>query len=435
MKKILTVIAVMLSIASTVYGGGSRETSTGDSSEAKKVTFLGVWGGQEADVFNAICKSFREKTGIEVEFEATRDLDAVITTRVEAGNPPDIAGLTSPGKMIQLAKEGKLIDLATILDMNEFDKNYSDGWKTLGSVDGKLYGLFAKAAIKGLVWYNPKTFKAAGITPPSNDWTWEEMMKYSQQAIERGIAPWTIGIESGAASGWVGTDWLENIFLRVNGPEKYREWYEGKLPWTNPEVRKVWELWGTIVANPKMAYGGSAYINSTNFGNAHAPLFTQPPKALFHHQASFIQSFITEQFPTLKPVEDFDFVAFPTIDPTYKNAVEGAADIFVVFRNTQAVKTFMNYLASADAQAFWAAGTGGLGTNRNVSLVFYPDPLTKRAAEILNKSEMVVFDASDMMKPEMNSAFWSAVVSYVENPRNLDSILAGLEKVRKDAYK
>ncbi len=435
MKKGMVVFSIILVLTGTVYGGGSTEKSSSSTTETKKVTFLGVWGGQEADVFNAICTSFKEKTGITVEFEATRDLDAVITTRVEAGNPPDVAGLTGPGKMIELAKEGKLIDLSTVLDIQEFDKNYSSGWKTLGSVDGKLYGLFTKAAIKGLVWYNPKTFKANGMNPPSNDWTWEQMMQYSQQAISKGIAPWAIGIESGAASGWVGTDWLENIFLRVNGPEKYQEWYEGKLAWTSPEVRKAWELWGQIIANPQMVYGGSAYINSTNFGNAHAPLFMQPPKALFHQQASFIQSFITDQFPTLKPVEDFDFVAFPSIDPAYKKAVEGAADIFVVFRNTPEVKAFMNYLASAEAQAFWAAGTGGLATNKNVSLVFYPDPLTKRAAEILNKSEIVVFDASDMMKPEMNNAFWSAVVSYVENPKNLDSILAGLEKVRKDVYK
>ncbi|OQC74554.1 MAG: hypothetical protein BWX44_00818 [Spirochaetes bacterium ADurb.Bin001] len=184
-----------------------------------------------------------------------------------------------------------------------------------------------------------------------------------------------------------------------------------------------------------MAYGGSRYINSTNFGNAASPLFTKPPQALLHQQASFIQGFIMDQFPTLKPVEDFDFVAFPAIDPRYSKAVEAAADVIAVFRDTPEVKAFVNYLTSAEAQAFWAAGTGALATNKNVSLVFYSDPLIRRAADILNKSEIVVFDASDMMKSEMNAAFWSAVVSYVENPKNLDSILAQLEKVRKEVYR
>ncbi len=123
---------------------------------AKKITVLGVWGGQEADVFNEICKTFTAKTGIDVDFEATRDLDAVITTRVEAGNPPDICGLPGPGKMIELANKGKLVDLSTMLDMEAFDKNYASGWKDLGSVDGKLYGIYTKAAVKGPVWTTPR---------------------------------------------------------------------------------------------------------------------------------------------------------------------------------------------------------------------------------------------------------------------------------------
>ncbi len=127
-------------------------------------------------------------------------------------------------------------------------------------------------------------------------------------------------------------------------------------------------------------------------------------------------------------------MAFQSIDPRYAKAVEAAADVIGVFRDTPEIREFVNYLASAEAQAFWAAGTGALATNRNVSLVFYSDPLIRRAADILNKSEIVVFDASDMMKPEMNAAFWSAVVSYIDNPKKLDSILAGLEKVRQEVY-
>ncbi|MEN6492373.1 MAG: hypothetical protein ABFC85_10325 [Rectinema sp.] len=33
----------------------------------KTINFLGVWGGQEADVFLAMVKPFEEKTGIKVE--------------------------------------------------------------------------------------------------------------------------------------------------------------------------------------------------------------------------------------------------------------------------------------------------------------------------------------------------------------------------------
>jgi alpha-glucoside transport system substrate-binding protein len=425
MKRVIASISVLFFCAALIVAAPA----------AKKITVLGVWGGQEADVFNAMCKAFTDKTGIKVDFEATRDLDAVITTRVEAGNPPDVSALTGPGKMIDLANKGKLVDLSKVLDMGAFGKNYAQGWKDLGSVNGKLYGVFTKAAVKGLVWYNPKALKAAGFDEPKSGWTWNDMLAASAKIEAAGAAPWAVGIESGAASGWVGTDWIENIFLRMYGPQKYKDWYEGRLAWTSPEMKKAWQAFGQIVADPKMAFGGGQYVNATNFGNAAAPLFAEPAQAYFHQQASFIQGFIAAQFPGLKPVEDFNFVGFPAIDPKYSKAMEVAADLFVAFKSTPEVKAFMNYISGAEAQAFWAAGTGGLGTNKNVALTFYPDALTKRAASILNATEIVVFDASDMMKPQVNSAFWTAIVSYVDKPSDLDNILADLDKARLDAYK
>lgn len=397
------------------------------------VKVLGVWGGQELDVFQDALKPFTDRTGIKVDFEGTRDIDAVLTARVKGNNPPDIAVVTGPGQMIQLGKSGKLADLSKVLTMADYDKNFAQGWKDLGTVDGKLYGLFLKAAVKGLIWYNPKTFQAQGIKAPPA--AWDELLVLSKKLADGGLAPWSVGIESGAASGWAGTDWLEDIFLRMNGPKVYQDWYNGKLAWTSPEVKKVWLEWGKIVADPSMAYGGKQYINATNFGAAGNPLFASPAKAAFHHQASFIQSFFVDQNPGVKPGVDFDFFGFPAINPQFAKAVEGAADICVVMKNSPQVQALMNYMASAEFQAFWAAGTGALATNKNVSLVFYPDALTKRAADILNKAEIVVFDASDMMKPEMNAAFWRGVVDYVNKPADLDSILTGLEKVRADVYK
>jgi alpha-glucoside transport system substrate-binding protein len=420
--------AVLLAVMTLIIGGLSAQSAKIGGS----IKVLGVWGGQEADTFAAMTQVFTDRTGVQVQFEATRDLDAVLTTRVQAGNPPDVVILPNPGKLYELAGAGKLVDLSKLLDMAEFAKDYSAGWKDLGTVNGKLYGLFVKAAIKGLVWYNPKAMKAAGIEAPS---TWDEMIATSKRIAATGTTPWSVGIESGSASGWVGTDWLANIFLRLYGPAKYRDWYEGRVSWTSPEVKNAWQYFGQIVGDPAMSYGGSQYINSTNFGNAPAPLFQDPPKAYFHMQASFIQSFITDQFPGLKPGKDFDFFGFPSIDPKYAKAVEGGADVVAVFKSSPQVKAFMNFFASAEAQSYWAAGTGALATNRNVSLVFYTDPISKRAADLLNKSDIVVLSAGDMMPSEMQAAFWKACVDFVANPASLDQILANLEKVRATAYK
>jgi alpha-glucoside transport system substrate-binding protein len=298
-------------------------------------------------------------------------------------------------------------------------------------VDGKLVGIFAKASLKGLVWYSPKDLKAAGLSIPT---TFDQLMSTSATLAGRGVAPWAVGVESGAASGWTGTDWLENIFLRMYGPDKYKAWYQGKLAWTSPEVKSAWQTWGKIVSDPKMVYGGSQYVMSTNFGQAFIPLFQDPPQAYFHFQATFIQSFIQKQFPDLKPAEDFNFFGFPPIEQKYAKAVEIAGDLFGMFKKTSQSAALMQYLTTPEAQDFWVKPANGISPNRDVPLGDYPDSLSRNAAQILTSADIAVFDASDMMPGKMNTAFWSAIMSYLSDPGSLDSILAGLEKVRQEAY-
>ena len=394
------------------------------------VTLLGVWGGQELEIFNAMVKPFQERTGVKVEFEATRDLDAVLTTRVASGNPPDLALLPNPGKMAEFARQKKLVDLSGVIDVAKMKQSYAASWLELGSVDGKLVGIFPKASLKGLVWYSPKQLKAAGVAVPQ---TFEALLAGSQKLSAK-ATPWAIGIESGAASGWVGTDWLENLFLKTHGPKKYVEWYEGKLPWTSPEMKAVWQAWGKIVGDPKMTYGGAQYVLSTNFGQAFAPLFENPPKAYFHFQATFIQSFIQKQFPALKPQEDFDFFALPPVKAEYAKSAEIAGDLMGMFKKTPQAAALLEYITTAEAQSFWVKAANGVSPNRKVALTDYPDALSKNAAQILTAADITVFDASDMMPSKMNTEFWRAIVSFVEDPASLDDLLGELEAVRKEAY-
>jgi alpha-glucoside transport system substrate-binding protein len=430
MKRAVLVILVLLLSSLAAFATGTKEAASGGKIGGS-VSVLATWGAEEIPTFNAMVKPYTDATGVKVEFEGTRDIDAVLTTRVAAGNPPDVAGLPGPGKMAEFAKAGKLVDLSTVLDMAQMKKSYAQGWLDLGTVNGKLTGIFMKASLKGLVWYSPKALSAAGLSVPK---TWGELMSQSQSLADKGVTPWAIGVESGAASGWAGTDWLEDIFLRMYGPDKYRQWYEGKLAWTSPEVKNVWQTWGKIVADQKMIYGGSQYVNSTNFGSAFTPLFQNPPKAYFHHQATFIQSFIQQAFPDLKPVEDFNFFGFPAIDAKFAKSVEIAGDLTGMFKNTPQAAALIKYFTTAQAQAYWVKAADGISPNREVALSDYPDPLSKTAAQILTSADIAVFDASDMMPGKMNTAFWSAVVSYIANPAQLDSILADLDKVRLDAY-
>ncbi len=397
----------------------------------RTVTMLGIWGGAERDAFMKVLEPFEAATGIKVEFTGTRDLPIILTTRVAAGNPPDVSALPNPGQMKEFAKIGAMVDIGEFMDMGKLKDQYAQGWIDLGSYQGKLYSIFISADLKSLVWYSPKAFANAGYQTPE---TWDELIALSDKMVADGRSPWSIGLESGAASGWPGTDWIEDILLRTAEPEIYDKWVNHQIPWTNSAVKRAWEIFGQIARNEKYVYGGTATELTTNFGDAPNELFTNPPRAYMHKQATFIKSFILNYDPNLKPGEDFSFFPFPSIDAEYGIPALGAADMFAVFNDTEEARALMRYLATAGAQEIWVVQLGKLSANRMVNPSAYPDDLTRKAAQILADAKAFRFDGSDLMPAAVGSgSFWSGILDYVGG-EDLDSVLKRIEETAVDAY-
>src|SRR5207253_6604735 len=148
-------LALVAVIGLVACGPGAGTSSGG----GKTLHVLATWGGDEQKAFLAMVKPWEDRTGNHIAYEGTRDLNAVLTTRVSGGNPPDLAGLPGPGQMAEFAKMGKLVDLSGVLDQAAMQQQYSQDWIKLGTVDGKMVGIFIKAALKGSIWYDPKTFQ------------------------------------------------------------------------------------------------------------------------------------------------------------------------------------------------------------------------------------------------------------------------------------
>jgi alpha-glucoside transport system substrate-binding protein len=396
------------------------------------VSVLGTWGGSEQDSFMAMVAPFQSATGAQVQFTGTRDLNAVLTTQVQGGNPPDLAGLPGPGQMTEFGRQGKLVDLTGVLDINTYKQNYAQSWIDLGTVDGKLVGVFIKAATKGLIWYNPKVWQAQGFQVPK---TWDELMSLSQRMAGTGTTPWCEGLESGAASGWAGTDWLEDIVVRQSGVETYNSWWQGNTTWSSPEITKAWQTWGQIAADPKMVYGGANTVLTTNFGDAGNGLFTNPPRCYMFHQASFITDFLVKGTPGIQPGTDFNFFPFPGFGNANDNNLVVAGDLFGMFRDTPQSRALLKYLVSPEAQDIWVKRGGAISPNKAVPLDTYPDVLSKQSAQLLTSAQTTVFDGSDLMPDAMQAAYYRAILDFVQNPNNLDSNLRNLDQVQKSSYR
>ncbi len=409
-------------LAATACGGDS----SGDDTDLKgdTVTVIGTWGGDEQKAFLEMVKPWEQQTGATVKYTGTRDINTILTTGVASGVLPDLAGLPGPGQMVEYANAGKLLPLDGVLDLATYQSEVAPALVEVGKVEGKIHGVFIKAAVKGLMWYSPKLHDYAA-SPPA---TWTDLL--SQATANQGAAKatWCLGIESGAASGWPATDWIEDLVLRTAGPAAYTQWYQGKIKWSDPAIKNAFQMYVNDVVGK--TYGGTVTAVATNFENAGNPLFASPPGCVFLHQASFITGL--GGFKSLTAGTDYNFFPFPDINPQYAGAVEGAGDLFGMFHDTPAAKSLMRYLVTAPAQDIWVKIGGALSANKNATS--YKDDISKRSAALLANAKVFAFDASDLMPSAMNDAFWRGMVALTNGSKSVDQTLADLDAAQKDAY-
>jgi len=387
------------------------------------VSVVGSWAGAEQDSFMAMVAPWEEGTGATVNYTGSRDLSAQLSTGIASGNLPDLAGLPGPGLMKEWYDQGALQPL-DFIDVEGYRSATPAGFAELGEADdGALIGIFTKAAVKGLIFYNTSVW--TGDAPA----TWDELQAAADEVAEGDTQTWCIGLESGAASGWPGTDWLEDIVLRQAGPDVYDAWVRGEQAWTSPEIRAAWETFGEALDN---AHGGSAFVVNTNFGPAANPMFDDPPGCLFHHQASFITDFFQNEAGAAEG--DYDFFIMPDINSEFGGAVTGGGDLFGMFNDTPQARSLIQWLLTPEAQQIWVERGGFISGNNNVPLDAYPDDASRKSAEILQNAETFRFDASDQFPGAMNDAFFAAVMQFAQNQGQLDSILQNLDQVQQDAY-
>jgi len=401
----------------------------------EKVTFATSFGGAELDVFKSLMKQFEEDTGIKVEVQpVSRNMKTALGSRVAGGNPPDMANVPNPGLMNNFARQGDLASLDWFKETELADK-MAGGFIGSGSYKGTLYGMIPAASVKSLVWYNKNVFEEEGYEIPE---TVGELLKLQNEMLSDGYTPWAFGLESGAATGWPGTDWLEDIMLRSAGTDVYDKWVNHDIPWTDPRVAQAFRVFDLFI-NGDTVMGGRKAALTINFGDSAQYILPgegqDKPRALMHRQATFIQDFIKDARPDAKVGEDYDTFIFPSFGKG-SPPILFAGDLFIAFNDKPEVRELIKYFASADIQQKWVEeNPGRLAVNVDVPLSAYPNDTLRGAAQALKEAETARFDGSDSMNSAVGSgSFWTGVVNYVQGSKTLDQVLKNIEKSADDAY-
>ncbi len=403
-------IAATAAVASLSLTGCAASAPAGDG----KVTIFGGYGEAQAAAFQEELTAFGEANGLEITFTSLASFDQDIAVKIKSGDTPDIALWPQPGGLKDAAEN--LVPLGDIIDLEGPKSTLIPGWDTLAEVDGKVYGLPVSANMKTLVFYNPEAFANAGYTVPETD---AELKALEEQIIADGSGyPWCAGIESGDATGWPITDWIEQYVLDLHGVEKYNQWIAGDLDFASPEVTAAADAVQARLLDEGQVNGGGASMATDNFGNT-APLFETGGKAkgqcFMLRQGSFIQDFFPEAIKKEIAAGDYTRAdVFPLPAPEGATAgVIGGGDLAAAFTNDADVAKVLEFILSDQVGKKMAAAGGFISPHKTFDTTLYPTAIAQKIGAAMAAAEAFGFDGSDQMSKVVNSEFWKAGSEWV----------------------
>jgi len=373
---------------------------------------------------------FSASSGIHIDYTGARDFEEQINAQVESGNPPDIANFPQPGKMAGFARSGDVQALPDDVLAN-VSANWDPKWMAFGNVDGTQYAIPNKNDDKSIVWYIPSTFAEYGYTVPT---TLDEFYALTDQMIADGHTPLCVGIESGPATGWPFTDWVEELVLRNQGIDYYNQWVNHEVPFNDPPIVEAMQTVADLWAKPDAVYADGGTIAATPFQANAQPLLDGD--CMMHRQASFFASF----FPPGTAYGDADGAVstfyFPAADPSTQPVLV-AGTLPAAFRDAPEVWAVMQYFGSpeyADARQRnqkllqgGADASGFLSANLNADPSLY-SPLEQAFRDVLANASPAAFDASDQMPNEVGSGtFWSEATSLVNGDEDAQTAADNIE--------
>jgi alpha-glucoside transport system substrate-binding protein len=429
--RLIVPFAVLLLIAAACTsddegGGGdgpAQEENTGT------VNVLNAMEPNEGEAVQAAVDENLEGADYAVEIEASADFEEQFQIRSEGGTL-DIALVPQPGTVQQQADAGNIVSLEDLgIDVGALEEAYGEYLFSLVEVDGEHYGIPTNVNLKSMVWYPKDDFDAAGYQVPT---TWDEMLALSDQIVADGGTPWCVGFESGGATGWPATDWMEDIMLRTAGVDTYDQWVTHEIPFNDPAVATAAETFGDVMFADGYVLGGAADTPSISFGSAPLPMFEDPPGCWLHRQATFIIG--AAPFPeNAEAGVDYDWFPLPPIDQE-GTLYAGEFAVVGTAGNRPEVVDFLQQFADAPIQCAQGAdpASSRISANINVGPDCYANQILADSAVVLTDAianDTGRFDASDLMPGEVGAgSFWTGMVEYMqEGPESLQGVLDAIE--------
>ncbi len=332
-------------------------------------------------------------------------------------NPPDVVAWMAGNRMTPFVEAGLFEDVTALWEQEGLNESLRSAASAM-TIDGKKWGVPYTYYQWG-IYYRKDIFAEHGIAVPT---TWDELMAASQTLKAAEITPFAIGTKAL----WPAAGWFDNLNLRINGYQFHMDLTAGKVPYTDPRVRAVFEKWGELAR-----MGGFLENHAALDWQDAYPQMVQG-KAAMYLMGNFLVAPLKEAGLT---DDNLGFFQFPEIVPGVPRAEDAPTNTYHIAsgaKNKPDALRFLAYLAAPETQTMMNEILGQLPVNNQSKTA--DDPFQQAGFEMLSTADSLAQFYDRDAPAEMAKAGMEAFQEFMVKPDDLDRLLERLERVRQKVY-
>ena len=363
--------------------------------------------------------------GIKINYEPVSDTETFIIDNPNSSS--SIAIIPNPQGVVNLAERKLIYSLDDVLvDNNSIFNLYPNHLISIVSHEDSIYGGWTRLFPNSLIWYDISKFEQHNVKFDS----FETLLEGTKKIADNGTSPWCANSESAASTGWVQTNWMEDVLLTKYGPKVYDEWSKLKIDASNVKIFLSIKHMEDFIFYDNHIYNGPGSIISKEFRNLPKVLLDDSTECFMSWSGHYFRYYIPEDYQYLK---DFAVTNVPKIN--FENSVVGIGDNIVLTKDNELSKKVISKILSKNFGEIWSSyqDTEFISANQNFNKQIINNELTKFEFSIVHdalQKDLFRYDASEIMaRPIGSNLLWKLFKEYIrEGPQNLVKLLNELDR-------
>ena len=367
-----------------------------------------------------------ENLEIKIEYKAVNDPENYILENEELN--ASIALIPNPQGVTNLAERGHLYKLNSLMVEDSLINNiYPDHLIDIVSINSDVYAGWTRLFPNSLIWYDISKIEKYDDV---NFQDFGSLISSTYKIADSGVTPWCANSESSASTGWIQTNWLEDVILSKHGPEIYDRWSQLDIKASNVKIYSSMQVIDDLIFYPNHIHNGHSSITTKEFRNLPKVLLDDNNSCFLSWSGHYFRYYIPEEYTY---GEDYGVIKLPKIN--LEDTVVGIGDAVVLIKDDQIARNVITEMISSKFGEKWSSypDTEFISANKYFNGEIINNELTQYEFDIVHASlqqDLFRYDASEVMARDVGShlllKFFIRYISY-----GSDSIVGLLNELDK----